>query len=137
MIFNVTGITSFSFPKSQYRSTGGVIIIGTIGESSIIDPMISGGKLDRGFYINDNAPALSGWITAKFPGAGEPPIYGAEFHALVFELVLRLRGNYLWPAGGNWTQMFFVDDKRNQRLADEYAVVIGTSHTEPFQRATK
>jgi hypothetical protein len=33
--------------------------------------------------------------------------------------------------------MFFVDDKRNQRLADEYAVVIGTSHTEPFQRATK
>lgn len=220
MIFNVTGITSFSFPKPQNRSTGGVIIIGTIGKSSIIDPMISGGKLDvesiigrweafssqlvqspipgiesalvivgsdrggaiyglydvseqidvspwyfwadvppkschtvsamrttrtrgtpsvkyRGFYINDNAPALSGWITAKFPGAGEPPIYGAEFHALVFELVLRLRGNYLWPAGGNWTQMFFVDDKRNQRLADEYAVVIGTSHTEPFQRATK
>jgi hypothetical protein len=91
----------------------------------------------RGFYINDNAPALSGWITAKFSGAGEPPIYGAEFHALVFELVLRLRANYLWPARGNWTQMFFVDDKRNQRLADEYAVVIGTSHTEPFQRATK
>ncbi|OSS48454.1 hypothetical protein B5807_07973 [Epicoccum nigrum] len=91
----------------------------------------------RGFFINDNAPALSGWITAKFPGAGEPPIYGAEFHALVFELVLRLRANYLWPAGGDWTQVFFVDDERNQPLADEYAVVIGTSHTEPFQRATK
>lgn len=35
-----------------------------------------------------------------------------------------------------WNGMFNVDDPRNQPLADEYAIVMGTSHTEPMVRAT-
>jgi hypothetical protein len=91
----------------------------------------------RGFYINDNAPALTGWVAANYPDAKYGPGYGAEFHTKVFELILRLKANYLWPAGSDWDQAFFVDDNRNQPLADEYGVVLGTSHTEPFMRTTK
>jgi hypothetical protein len=68
MIFNVTGITSFSFPKSQNRSTGGVIIIGTIGESSIIDPMISGGKLDVDSIIGRWEAFSSQLVQSPIPG---------------------------------------------------------------------
>ena len=52
----------------------------------------------------------------------------------MFELILRLRGNYLWPA--MWKPRAFIDDDpENARLADEYGVVIGTTHHEPMMRA--
>lgn len=54
-------------------------------------------------------------------------------YSLVFELLLRLRANYLWPA--MWSSMFEVDDPANQPLADAYEVVVGSSHTEPLMRA--
>jgi hypothetical protein len=54
-----------------------------------------------------------------------------EFYAHVFELILRLKGNYLWPE--TWYGMFNVDDPRNGLLADYYGVVMGTSHTEPSE----
>jgi hypothetical protein len=86
----------------------------------------------RGFFINDEAPSLTGWINAKYPhGSG----FGSDFYAHVFELLLRLRANYLWPA--MWGSMFNVDDPMNQPLANDYGVVMGTSHTEPMMRATK
>ena len=44
-----------------------------------------------------------------------------------------MRGNYLWPA--MWGSAFYDDDKENGRLADEYGVVMGTSHHEPMMRA--
>ncbi|MCA9261922.1 MAG: glycosyl hydrolase 115 family protein, partial [Planctomycetales bacterium] len=81
----------------------------------------------RGIFINDEAPALAGWAHEKFGGCN------SEFYAKVFELILRLRGNYLWPA--MWGRSLFDDDPRSQRLADEYGVVIGTSHHEPMMRA--
>lgn len=56
------------------------------------------------------------------------------FFSTVFELLLRLRANYLWPA--MWNGMFNVDDYENQPLADAYAIVMGSSHTEPMMRAT-
>jgi len=80
---------------------------------------------------------MTGWINEKYPPAKYGPGYNAEFYATVFELLLRLRANYIWPAGADWGQTFFVDDERNQRLADEYGIVMGTSHTEPMMRATK
>lgn len=52
----------------------------------------------------------------------------------MFELLLRLRANYFWPA--EWASMFFVDDYANQPLADAYGIVMGTSHTEPMMRAS-
>ncbi|KAJ8118112.1 hypothetical protein OPT61_g847 [Boeremia exigua] len=88
----------------------------------------------RGIFINDEAPALSGWVHEKFG-----PKYNSEFYKHVFELLLRLKANFLWPAmwfgyphPGN---SFFVDDPLNQKLADTYGIVMSTSHHEPMQRA--
>jgi len=81
----------------------------------------------RGIFLNDEAPALTGWATEKFGG-----LNGA-FYTKVFELLLRLRGNYLWPA--MWNNAFNEDDPANARLADEYGIVMGTSHHEPMIRS--
>jgi len=81
----------------------------------------------RGIFINDEAPALSGWSKEKFGGLN------SKMYEHMFELILRLKGNYLWPA--MWGNMFNVDDPRNPELADMYGVVMGTSHHEPLTRA--
>ncbi|KAF1833840.1 hypothetical protein BDW02DRAFT_598677 [Decorospora gaudefroyi] len=88
----------------------------------------------RGFFINDEAPALTGWANDRYPLSPYGAPFGAEFYSKVFELLLRSKANYLWPA--MWNGMFNVDDARNQPLADEYGIVMGTSHTEPMVRAT-
>jgi hypothetical protein len=81
----------------------------------------------RGIFLNDEAPCLSGWTNEKNGG------FNQKLYKTVFELILRLRGNYLWPA--MWGNAFHVDDPMNPVLADEYGVVIGTSHHEPLMRA--
>ncbi|HEY3429932.1 MAG TPA: glycosyl hydrolase 115 family protein [Cyclobacteriaceae bacterium] len=81
----------------------------------------------RGIFINDEAPALSGWATEKFGG------FNHKFYENVYELILRLKGNYLWPA--MWGRAIYDDDSLSAKLADEYGVVIGTSHHEPMMRA--
>ncbi|EIL96081.1 glycosyl hydrolase 115 family protein [Rhodanobacter sp. 115] len=82
----------------------------------------------RGIFLNDEDPDLGGWMNAKFGGPNH------RFYAHVFELILRLKGNTLWPAmWGN--RAFADDDPQNAALADEYGVVIGTSHHEPMMRA--
>jgi hypothetical protein len=83
----------------------------------------------RGIFLNDEAPALSGWANEKF-GA-----LNSEFYGHVFELILRLKGNYLWPA--MWNNAFNEDDPKNPELADSYGIVMGTSHHEPMIRAQK
>ena len=83
----------------------------------------------RGIFINDEAPALSGWTRATFGGVG----FNHRFYEKVFELLLRMKGNYLWPA--MWGNAFADDDTLNARLAEEYGVVMGTSHHEPMTRA--
>lgn len=81
----------------------------------------------RGIFINDEAPALSNWSKEKFGG------FNSKFYAKVFELMLRLKSNYIWPA--MWGNAFYDDDSLNIKVADEYAIVIGTSHHEPLMRA--
>lgn len=81
----------------------------------------------RGIFINDEAPALSNWSREKFGG------FNRRFYEKVFELILRLKGNYLWPA--MWGNAFYDDDPQNRQAADNYGVVIGTSHHEPLMRA--
>ncbi|MGK9477014.1 glycosyl hydrolase 115 family protein [Melioribacter sp. OK-6-Me] len=81
----------------------------------------------RGIFINDEAPALTGWAYEKFGG------FNHQFYQHVFELILRLKGNFLWPA--MWGKSFFDDDSLNHKLADEYGIVISTSHHEPMMRA--
>jgi hypothetical protein len=84
----------------------------------------------RGFFINDESPALSGWVDENFGGT-----FNSAFYQHVFELCLRLKGNYLWPA--MWGKMFYVDDFKNGQLAHDYGVIMGTSHHEPMARSEK
>jgi hypothetical protein len=51
----------------------------------------------------------------------------------LFELILRLKGNYLWPA--MWGNAFYDDDMLNKKSAEDFSIVIGTSHHEPLLRA--
>lgn len=81
----------------------------------------------RGIFLNDEQPALTGWVQQRYGG------YNHHFYEKVFELLLRLRANYLWPA--MWNSAFYDDDKLNGKLADEYGIVMGTSHHEPMMRA--
>jgi hypothetical protein len=83
----------------------------------------------RGIFLNDEAPALSGWVRATYGN------YNHQFYEKVFELLLRLKANYLWPA--MWNNAFSDDDPLNAKLADEYGIVMGTSHHEPMLRAQK
>ena len=82
----------------------------------------------RGIFLNDEAPCLTGWVKHT---------YGTEygdhrFYERVFELILRLRGNYLWPAMWSWA--FYEDDPMNSKVADEMGIIMGTSHHEPMAR---
>jgi hypothetical protein len=93
----------------------------------------------RGIFFNDEKPALDSWVRAKFgehavPG-GTAANFNSAFYTKVFEVILRMKGNYLWPA--MWNNAFAEDDPANARLADEYGVVMGTSHQEPMLRAQK
>jgi hypothetical protein len=81
----------------------------------------------RGIFINDEEPALGPWAREKFGGVN------SKMYAHMFELILRLKGNYLWPA--MWGKSLYDDDPKSPELADEYGVVIGTSHHEPMMRA--
>jgi hypothetical protein len=81
----------------------------------------------RGIFINDEQPSLGGWVAQNYGG------FNHKFYEKVFELILRLKGNFLWPA--MWGQSFYSDDPLSPKLADEYGVVIGTSHHEPMMRA--
>ena len=81
----------------------------------------------RGIFINDEAPALSGWVGDRFGG------FNHEFYGHVYELILRLHGNFLWPA--MWGRALYDDDPENAVLASEYGIVLGTSHHEPMMRA--
>lgn len=81
----------------------------------------------RGIFINDEAPAFSGWTHEKFGGVNH------HVYEKVFELLLRLKANYLWPA--MWGNAFNDDDTLNPILANKYGIVMGTSHHEPMLRA--
>jgi hypothetical protein len=81
----------------------------------------------RGIFINDEEPALGPWARETFGGIN------AQFYEKVGELILRQRGNYLWPA--MWGKSYFEDDPKTAALLDEMGVVVGTSHHEPLMRA--
>ena len=112
----------------------------------------------RGFFINDERPQTDTWAYNTFgpasgtpgdqaPGAaqakarGATPVGHANKNALthayyekMYEVLLRLRGNYLWPA--EWGESLWIDDPASAGLADLYGVVLGTPHDAPMQSAT-
>ncbi len=65
----------------------------------------------RGIFINDEQPALGGWVAQNYGG------FKSGFYEKVFDLILRMKGNFLWPA--MWGQSFYTDDPLNPKLADE------------------
>ena len=85
----------------------------------------------RGIFLNDEAPCLTTWVKNTF-GTN----YGGhKFYEKVFELLLRLKGNYIWPAMWGWA--FYADDPLNGKTADDMGIMIGTSHHEPMCRSQK
>lgn len=98
----------------------------------------------RGIFLNDERPDLTAWATSKFgtvvpsqhpPIPQDVPNLNHVFYSRVFELILRLKANYLWPA--MWNNCFNEDDSANPVLADYYGVIMGTSHQEPMLRAKR
>ncbi|MDE7089001.1 MAG: glycosyl hydrolase 115 family protein, partial [Prevotella sp.] len=83
----------------------------------------------RGIFINDEWPSFGTWCNNQFGGVN------SKAYTHIFELLLRLKANYLWPA--MWDSRFNEDDAESPRLADEYGIVMGTSHHEPMMRAHK
>src|SRR5690606_17735210 len=82
----------------------------------------------RGIFLNDEAPCLTTWVLNTYGTR-----YGDHrFYARVFELILRLRGNFLWPAMWGWS--FYADDPENSKTAHEMGIIIGTTHHEPMAR---
>ena len=81
----------------------------------------------RGLFINDEWPSFGTWCTNHFGGVN------AKTYEHIFELMLRLKANYFWPA--MWATAFNEDDPENPRLADEMGIVMGTSHHEPMMRS--
>lgn len=82
----------------------------------------------RGIFLNDEAPCLTTWVANTY-GTN----YGDHrFYARVFELILRLRGNFMWPAMWGWS--FYADDPLNSKTADDMGIIMGTSHHEPMAR---
>jgi len=83
----------------------------------------------RGIFINDESPSFTGWARAKFGGVN------SKMYVHMFELLLRLKANYLWPA--MWGNAFNEDDTLSPVLANEYGIIMGTSHHEPMMRSQR
>ncbi|WP_320019608.1 glycosyl hydrolase 115 family protein [Labilibaculum manganireducens] len=83
----------------------------------------------RGIFLNDEDWGLQRWAALNFePETGD---IGSKTYAKVFELLLRLRANTVWPAMHSCTKPFYYYPK-NKQIADDYAIVVGTSHCEPM-----
>lgn len=86
----------------------------------------------RGIFINDER--FGGWARwAEQTFDKESGKVGPKTYEKVFELLLRLKANYLWPAMHNGSAAF-NSNPENARLADDYAIVMGSSHCEQMLR---
>ena len=87
----------------------------------------------RAFYINDEIFGLLPWakktVDPSYDGLGH------KVYERVFQLMLRLRANYLWPALKKGSKPF-SDDPMNREIADRYGIVVGGSHAEPLTMCT-
>ncbi len=81
----------------------------------------------RGIFINDEWPSFGNWAVEHFGGIN------SKCYKHIFELMLRLKANYMWPA--MWGSAFYDDDPQNGPLASTMGIVMGTSHHEPMALA--
>jgi hypothetical protein len=86
----------------------------------------------RGIFINDEMWGLRPWaMNTLAPQEGKG--IGPTTHRKIFELLLRLKANFLWPAMHQQTRPFNCY-KENKVVANEYGIVMGSSHIEPMLR---
>ncbi|HBA46332.1 MAG TPA: hypothetical protein DCZ91_00725 [Lachnospiraceae bacterium] len=121
------GVSPFSFWGDAEPARRDRIILHQDIETVSKEPSVK----YRGFFINDEWPCFGNWVTEHFGG------FNSKAYEFVFEFLLRLKGNYLWPA--MWSASFPLDGpgSANEELADLYGVVIGYSHHEPCLRASE
>lgn len=85
----------------------------------------------RGIFINDEDWGLQPWAAKTLePETGD---IGPKTYAKVFELLLRLKANLIWPAMHPCTKAFY-HYPGNIRVAGDYQIIIGSSHAEPMLR---
>lgn len=85
----------------------------------------------RGIFLNDEDWGLQPWAAKTVePETGD---IGPKTYAKIFELLLRLKANLIWPAMHNCTKAFYHYPE-NRKVADDFAIVVGSSHTEPMLR---
>lgn len=85
----------------------------------------------RGIFINDEDWGLQPWAAKTFePETGD---IGPKTYAKIFELLLRLKANLIWPAMHPSTKAFF-HYPGNLKVAEDYQIIIGSSHAEPMLR---
>ena len=85
----------------------------------------------RGIFLNDEDWGLKPWAAANMDT--DIKDIGPKTYARIFELLLRLKANFIWPAMHPCTKAFYYY-KDNPKVADQYAIVVGSSHCEPMLR---
>lgn len=89
----------------------------------------------RGIFINDEDWGLMQWSSLNYEPWHKPGRIGPRTNERIFELMLRLRANYYWPAMHECTEPFFLT-KGNREMAEKYGIYIGGSHCEPMASST-
>lgn len=85
----------------------------------------------RGIFLNDEDWGLKPWASETFePETGD---IGPKTYGKIFELLLRLKANAIWPAMHECTRAFFTYPD-NIKMADKYGIWVGSSHCEPMLR---
>lgn len=85
----------------------------------------------RGIFLNDEDWALMPWSSKHFEQTSQRGAIGPKTHERIFQLLLRLRANTIWPGMHECTVPFYMV-KGNKEVADKYGIVVGTSHCEPM-----
>lgn len=101
-----------------------------VGAGSYTEP--APGVKYRGIFLNDEDWGLNPWAEQVFDPSGQ---IGPTTYARIYELLLRLHANYIWPAMHNVTKAYYTVPG-NREIAETYAIVVGTSHHEPMLRNT-
>ena len=87
----------------------------------------------RGIFLNDEDWSLRPWSSQTYAPTGDKGTISAQTYKRIFQLLLRLRANTVWPAMHEGTTAFFFTPGA-KAVADSCGIVVGTSHCEPLLR---
>jgi len=87
----------------------------------------------RGIFINDEDWGLMPWASQTLAPQRGKGVIGPEAYEKIFELLLRLRANTIWPAMHECTRPFYQVEG-NAQMARKYGILVGSSHCEPLAR---